>query len=50
MTEKHRLGQALTKSDFKVNILILRAYQKYARFFYVKILVFIKSCDNLWFG
>ncbi len=38
MTEKHRLGQALTKSDFKVYILkvyilILRAYQKYARIF-----------------
>ncbi len=46
MTEKHRLGQALTKSDFKVNILILRAYQKYARIFYVKIWFFIKIVVN----
>lgn len=44
MTEKHRLGQALTKSDFKVYILILRAYQKYARIFYVKFWFFIKNC------
>lgn len=43
MTEKHRLGQALTKSDFKVYILILRAYQKYARIFYVKILAFYQK-------
>ena len=50
MTEKHRLGQALTKSDFKVYILILRAYQKYARIFYVKFWFFIKNCGKLLFG
>lgn len=50
MTEKHRLGQALTKSDFKVYILILRAYQKYARIFMKKFWFFIKSCGKLLFG